>query len=216
MSWRARNRNLVHQGIDVEMLMYGRAMKSQSVIRKNKIFCNNIWIISCTPPWVVVTRTTCLMQRQVVRQPQAWRSNSHPGWFDRLQEPCCIVAMCAACYHGGRGCRRRASACTHCCSAVRTPSTCTKHTTTTLRCSTCCWQRTVSSHRWQAGTSNMLLHGDMKVTKAIRSIGYVANQGRCPQWSWDRSPREQRVSKATEDFYDQNLIRCHVWRINHV
>jgi hypothetical protein len=29
----------------------------------------------------------------------------------------------------------------------------------------------------------MLLHGDMKVTKAIRSIGYVANQGRCPQWS---------------------------------
>jgi hypothetical protein len=167
----------------VSMLMYGRAMKSQSVIRKNKIFYNNIWIISCTPPWVVVTRTTCLMQRQVVRQPRAWRSNSHPGWFDRLQEPCCIVAVCTACYRCGRGCCRRALACTHCCSAVRTPSTCTKHTTTTLRCSTRCWPRTASSHRWQAGTSNMLLHGDTKVTKAVRSIGYVANQGRCPQWS---------------------------------
>jgi hypothetical protein len=37
-----------------------------------------------------------------------------------------------------------------------------------------------SPHCRQAGTFNMLLHDDMRATKAAKSIGFVMKQGCCP------------------------------------
>jgi hypothetical protein len=69
---------------------------------------------------------------------------------------------------------------THRCSAVRAPGTGSRRTISTSRYSARCWQRTTSPHRQQAGTFNLLLHDDVRATKAARSIGSAAKQGRYP------------------------------------
>jgi hypothetical protein len=103
-------------------------------------------------------------------------SQGPPAWCrdwrsDCLQEPHCGAVICTACYCGGRGHRRHVPTCMHYCNAVRTPSTSARHTVGTSRCCGRCWWRTASPHRRQAGTSNLLMHDDMRATKAIRSIG---------------------------------------------
>jgi hypothetical protein len=70
-------------------------------------------------------------------------------------------------------CWQCAPTCTHCCSAVRALSTGARLTTATLRCFMRYWQRMVSPHHRQVGTSNLLLHDDVRVMKAARSIGYA-------------------------------------------
>jgi hypothetical protein len=71
-----------------------------------------------------------------------------------------------------------------------------RHTVATSRCS---GQRTVSPHRRQAGTFNLLMHDDARATKADGSIVSAANQRRCPRWSRSISPGVAQ-SKATEEF----------------
>jgi hypothetical protein len=71
---------------------------------------------------------------------------------------------------------------THYCIAVRTPSMGASCMIATSRCSVRCWRRMVSPHLRQAGTSNLMLHDNMRAMKATRSIGSVVKQGRCPQW----------------------------------
>jgi hypothetical protein len=67
-----------------------------------------------------------------------------------------------------------------------------RRTTSTLRCSMRCERRTTSPHRLPAGTSNLLLHDDARVTNAVGSIGSAVKLGRGPRWSRDRSPRGRR------------------------
>jgi hypothetical protein len=55
-------------------------------------------------------------------------------------------------------------------SAVRTLSMDARHMMATSRCFGRCWQRTVSPHHRQAGTSNLLMHDDARATKAVESI----------------------------------------------
>jgi hypothetical protein len=64
-----------------------------------------------------------------------------------------------------------------------------RHTVATSKCSGHGWQRTVSPHHRQAGTYNLLMHDNVRATKATKSIGSMANQGCWPRWSQDSSPQ---------------------------
>jgi hypothetical protein len=102
--------------------------------------------------------------------------------------------------------RQRVLTCTHCYSAVRTLSTGVRHTMATSRCSRRCWWRMVSPHHRLAGTSNLIVHDDVRAMKATGSIGSAVNQGCFPRWSRDRSPRGRggrRQRKTAEDFENQ-------------
>jgi hypothetical protein len=59
-------------------------------------------------------------------------------------------------------------------TAVRILSTDARHTIATLRCSR---RRMMSPHHRQAGTFNLLMHDDVRVTKVTGSIGSPMNQG---------------------------------------
>jgi hypothetical protein len=101
------------------------------------------------------------MQRLAVRPPPGaalWRSNLH----------CLLLRWSRPSLSSHR---RHVPTYMHYCSAVRTPSTGARHTVGTSRCCGRCWWRTTSPHHWQAGTFNLLMHDDMRATKAIGSIG---------------------------------------------
>jgi hypothetical protein len=110
---------------------------------------------------------------------------------------------------------RHVPSCMHCYSAVRTPSTGARHTVVTSRCF---GRRTASPHRRQAGTSNLLTHDDVRAMKAAGSIGYAVNQGHCPRWSRDRSPRGRRGQRQQKTLKIEKNLNSdyHVGRIDYV
>jgi hypothetical protein len=55
-----------------------------------------------------------------------------------------------------------------------------RRTVATSRSSTCCERGTMSPHRRQVGTFNLLLHDDTRVMNAAGSIGSAVKQGRGP------------------------------------
>jgi hypothetical protein len=63
----------------------------------------------------------------------------------------------------------------------------------------------MSPHHRQVGTSNLLLHDDVRATKAAGSIGSTAKQG-CSPWRNEIDLTEATRSQAAEDFEYENLI----------
>jgi hypothetical protein len=134
------------------------------VIGKNKT-CSSRWIISCTPLCDGVARD---------RLPEAEIGGQTPPPSSVVRPPLGVMLWCGRAHHLLLQWSRPSSrhwcvpACTHCCSALRTPSTGARCTTATSRCSSHCWWRTMSPHQRQAGTFNMLLHDDARATKVAR------------------------------------------------
>jgi hypothetical protein len=54
-----------------------------------------------------------------------------------------------------------------------------------------CWWRTMSHHHRLAGTSNLLVHDDVRAMKAIGSIGSVVKRSISPGW---RGRRQRKIS----------------------
>jgi hypothetical protein len=95
--------------------------------------------------------------------------------------------------------RRRVPTCMPCYNAVRTLSTDTRHMVATLRCSGRWWWRTVSPHHRLAGTSNLLVHDDVRATKTVGS----------PRgWRSRRQQKTWRIKKKLSSDYHVGRICC--------
>jgi hypothetical protein len=164
------------------MSTFGRATQSRSVIEKKLKTCSSRWIISCTPKCVAIARD---------RLPNIEAGSQTGGPPGGATAPRTEAVDQTATPGGPIASRRRAAAqpCASPTVAVVEAVVVARRTVATSRCSMRCERRTMSPHRRQAGTSNLLLHDDAKATNAAGSIGSVAKQGRGPRWSRDRSPR---------------------------
>jgi hypothetical protein len=134
------------------MSTFGRATQSRSVIGKKKLkTCSSRWIIPCTPQCVAVARD-CLPNIEAGGQ-----TGGPPGG---ATAPRTEAGGQTTTPDGPTASRRRAAAqpCTPPAVTVVEAVVMTRRTAATSRCSMCCERRTTSPHRWQAGTSNLLLH----------------------------------------------------------
>jgi hypothetical protein len=167
------------------MSTFGRATQSRSVIGKKIKTCSSRWIIPCTPQCVAVARD------RLPNIDAGGQTGGPPGGATAPRTEAGGQTATPGCPTASR---RRAAAqpCAPPAVAVVEVVVVARRTTATLRCSMRCEQSTMSPHRRQVGTSNLLLHDDARATNAAGSIGSAAKQGRSPRWSQDRSPQGQR------------------------